>query len=197
MCKKRLLIVGDSFSSEQLSGQHGWPVLLKQDFSLTNLSSPGIGQYKILKKIESIDLDRYDAILISHTSPNRLHAPTNPLYPTGHLYHDSDIIFADAESKLNKAVLAQSMVDYFLHIFDQDYYNFIHECCCERIHSLTAHRQVVHITHFDWSGLYQFPNMINFHKFWLENRGDVAHYTDTANLTIYEDLKMELKEKLQ
>jgi hypothetical protein len=197
MTEKRVLIVGDSFSSEQLSGDLGWPVLLKQDFTVTNLSSPGIGQYKILKKLQSVDLDDYDFVVISHTSPNRIHCESNPLYPDNHLYRSSDIIFADAESKLNQVAIAQDIVSYYKHIFDLDYYKFIHSSCCREIDQITQHSKVLHITHFDWADLYQFDCMINFYKFWLDNRGDVVHYTKQANQTIYKQLQLKLQELSQ
>lgn len=197
MTEKRVLIVGDSFSSEQLSGDLGWPVLLKQDFTVTNLSSPGIGQYKILKKLQSVDLDDYDFVVISHTSPNRIHCESNPLYPDNHLYRSSDIIFADAESKLNQVPIAQAIVSYYKHIFDLDYYKFIHSSCCREIDQITQHSKVMHITHFDWADLYQFDGMTNFYKFWLDNRGDVVHYTKQANLTIYKQLQIKLQELSQ
>ena len=197
MTEKRVLIIGDSFSSEQLSGDFGWPVLLKQDFTVTNLSSPGIGQYKILKKLQSVDLDDYDFVVISHTSPNRVHCESNPLYPDNHLYRFSDIIFADAESKFNQIPIAQDIVSYYKYIFDLDYYKFIHSSCCREIDQITNHSKVLHITHFDWIDLYQFNCMINFYKFWLDNRGDFAHYTKQANQTIYKQLQIKLQELSQ
>jgi hypothetical protein len=192
--KSKVLIVGDSFSSQQLAGRYGWPVLLCEDFNVTNLSAPGIGQYKILKKIQSVDLVNYDAVLISHTSPNRLHTLTNPLYPLGHLYNGSDIIFADAEAKSDQLPIAQSLVNYYKYIFDQDYYNFIHWSCCQQIDQITKQTSVIHITNFDWANLYQFSNLINFYDLWLTNRGEYVHYSESANQIIYHQLKKILKE---
>jgi len=197
MTQKRVLIVGDSFSSDQLSSDVGWPVLLRQEFTVTNLSAPGIGQYKILKKLQSVDLNNYDLVVISHTSPNRVHCESNPLYPVDHLYRFSDIIFADAEAKLNQIAIAQDIVSYYKNIFDLNYYKFIHSSCCREIHQLTQQSKVVHITHFDWTDLYQFNGMINFYKFWLDNRGDFVHYTKQANQTIYKQLQVKLRELLQ
>ena len=188
MSKKRLLIVGDSFSSEQLSTEHGWPMMLHQNFDVTNISAPGIGEYKILKKLESVNINDYKLILISHTSPNRLHSAINPLYPPGHLYSYSDIIFSDAESKIQQVPIASDIVNYYKYIFDPNYYNFIHTCCCQKIDELTKNSTVLHITHFDWKDLYPFDNMINFYNFWLNNRGSIAHYTKEANQVIYKTL---------
>jgi hypothetical protein len=196
MNKKNLLIVGDSFSSAELSGDSGWPVLLDQNFNITNFSSPGIGEYKILQKLKSAMLEQYELIIISHTSPNRLHSVANPLYPPGHLYRSSDIIFSDAESKIHQVHLAKDIVNYYKYIFDSDYYNFIHTCCCQEIDQITKNNKVLHITHFEWHGLYQFDKLINFHNFWLDNRGSIAHYTKEANQIIYKTLLGRIQEAL-
>jgi hypothetical protein len=193
---KRILIVGDSFSSDQLSDIYGWPVLLRQDFQVVNISSPGIGEYKILQKLQSLQLSDYDLILLSHTSPNRLHCNTNPLYPPDHLYSQSDIIFSDAESRSDKMPIAQSIVAYYKYIFDPTYYEFIHESCCKQIDQLTYNIPVLHITHFDWTNLYQFADMINFYNFWTKNRGNFSHYTKEANQIIYKQLRTRIQEKL-
>jgi hypothetical protein len=193
---KRILIAGDSFSSIQLSGSHGWPALLQKNFCITNTSFPGIGEYKILQKLQAAELHNYDLILVSHTSPNRLYCTNNPLYPIDHMYSQSDIIFADAESRAAQVPLAASIIDYYKYIFDTDYYKFIHTCCCEKINQLTQSVPALHITHFDWTGLYQFDNMINFHTFWLANRGNFVHYTEEANQIVYEQLRNRIQEML-
>jgi hypothetical protein len=194
MSKKKLLIVGDSFSSEQISDQYGWPVLLKKDFEITNLSNPGIGEYKILQKLQTAELETFDLILISHTSPNRIHCQHNPLYPVGHIYSDSDVIFADAESKAHSIPAANYLVYYYKYIFDEEYYQFIHKSCCQEIDRLTQNHNVLHITQFAWTDLYEFPGMINYYNFWLSNRGNYAHYTVEANNTLYCQIKKQLQE---
>jgi hypothetical protein len=190
---KNLLIVGDSFSSEQISDQFGWPVLLKEDFKVTNLSGPGIGEFKILQKLQSVDLNKFDLIIISHTSPNRIHCQYNPLYPDGHVYRNSDVIFADAESKIITTSAANHLVYYYKYIFDETYYQFIHRCCCREIDQLTQNQKVLHITHFDWDKLYVFPGMINYYNFWLRNRGEYSHYTKEANIILYQQIKEKLR----
>lgn len=191
--KTRLLIVGDSFSSLQLSDKYGWPALLEKHFSITNLSSPGIGEYKIMRKLLGQDLKKYDGVIISHTSPNRIHCEINPLYPARHLYRNSDIIFADAESKQpnSESII---FIEHFKKIFDFEYYKFIHTNCCREIDLYTKNIPVIHMTNFDWSGLYRFDRMINFYKYWLNNRGNYVHYTTEANQFIAELLQMEVSQ---
>ena len=190
---KKILIVGDSFSSAQLSGDHGWPTLLAQQHQVTNISHPGIGEYKIMQRLMSQDLTLYDAVIISHTSPYRVHCLENHLYPQGHVYRDSDIIFLDAENKRTR--LGQSMVDYFHYAFDEQYYKFVHASCCMQIDALTLHSPVIHITHFDWTDLYQFPGMINFYQLWQQHAGNHVHYDIAGNQHILDTLQQQLNEK--
>lgn len=182
----KVLIIGDSFSSVQLADNYGWPALLAKKYNVTNLSQPGIGEYKILKKLQTHNLQLYDLIIISHTSPFRLHCEENPLYPPDHLYRNSDIIFADAEQK--KSTDAQAIVTYFTKIFDIDYYKFIHYNCCCEIDKLTSGLPVLHITHFEWDNLYQFKKLINFYTYWTTNKGTYNHYTQEANQYILETI---------
>jgi hypothetical protein len=172
----QILIAGDSFSSDQLAGENGWPRALAKKYSVTNVSQPGIGEYKILQNLKSQKLSNFDVVIVSHTSPNRVHCEINPLYPAGHLYSKSDIIFADAESKHN-----ESIIDYFKLIFDTEYYRFVHTSCCREIDQITNTIPVIHMTNFEWSGLYEFDSMLNFYSLWTENRGNEVHYNKNGN----------------
>lgn len=174
--RNKLLISGDSFSSSHLAGEFGWPTLLSADFDITNTSYPGVGEYKILQQLKSQNLDLFDAIVIAHTSPNRIHCERNPLYPPGHIYSKSDIIFADVENKNSK-----ELVGYFADIFDFEYYKFVHTMCCREIDQLTQNRLVIHLTNFEWTGLYQFENLTNFYNLWIKNKGKYVHYNIQAN----------------
>jgi hypothetical protein len=180
----KILIAGDSFSSIALSKNHGWPFLLSQKHQTTNISQPGVGEYKIMRALESQDLGQFDTIIINHTSPNRVHCVTNFLYPKNHVYRHSDLIFTDAESKLAESDLAKMAYNYFVNIFDLDYYEFIHRSCCEKIDQLTKSCQVIHMTHFEWEHFYPFDDLLNFYQLWIKNKGNYNHYTIEANQQI-------------
>jgi hypothetical protein len=185
---KKILIVGDSFSSPQLAGKNGWPNLLEKQFVITNLSQPGIGEYKILQKLKTQNLSQFDLVIISHTSENRLHCESNPLYPQSHLYHSSDIIFADAESKKDQLSIANTIVDYFKIIFDPEYYRFIHYSCCQEIDKLTSATSVIHMTNFQWNHLYPFKNLLNFYEVWRRYPGEEVHYSYEGNQIVFNTL---------
>jgi hypothetical protein len=172
----RLLIAGDSFASGHLSQGQGWPDQLARNCQVTNISRPGIGEYKILQSLQETMLENFDHIIVCHTSPYRLHCETNPLYPNGHIYKGSDVILADAESKADSLPAAKSLMDYFRYIYDPDYQRFVHHYCCKEIDQLTNDYPVTHITFFEWSGFYDFRgNLVNFHKIWNKHPGDICH----------------------
>lgn len=185
-----LLIVGDSFACTELSGAYGWPFLLALKHNVTNLAKPGVGEFKILKQFASVDPEDYDLTIISHTSPYRIHTEHNPLYPDDHIYHNSDIIFADVESKQHP-----ELNYYFKHVFDKEYYTFVHNSCIRSIEDHAWGASILHITHFDWNDdLYTLPGMINFHKLWMKNRGEYNHYNKKANQEIANTLDKKIQE---
>jgi hypothetical protein len=188
MTNKNILIVGDSFASEKLGGDFGWAVLLSKQFNVTNVSSPGIGEYKILQKLKEQQLENYDKIIISHTSPYRVHTENNPLYPSTHEYRKSDILFADTESKRTVNKSAEALMEYFTKVFDPEYYKFVHTMCCQEIDRLTKHTDVIHITNFSWVDLYPFDNLINFYEYWLTHKGPYAHYDKVGSQHIYNQI---------
>ena len=186
--KLKIFIAGDSFASQQLAGDLGWPMRLCKNFQVENVARPGVGQYKILNQLKSQNLNLYDFVIVSHTSPYRVHTLINPCYPSGHLYETSDLIFNDIESKSGR--VAQSLKDYFKLVFDPAYYEFVHGKCCEEIIDIEkqSRAKFIHITHFDWENLYPFPRMLNFHRLWLDNKGDCVHYNETGNQIILESI---------
>lgn len=188
--RKKLLIAGDSFASDMISQGQGWPDILAQHHDVTNVARPGIGEYKILQSLLQQDFDQYDRIIVSHTSPNRVHTEINPMYPSGHVYHASDLIFSDVESKASSTGLARSMHDYFKYVFDPVFYQYVYDKCCQDIVDLDPHHKMIHITHFPWTSTVDVPGLINFYDVWLDNKGPYAHYnhrgTDLVSGTLRE-----------
>lgn len=188
---KKILIVGDSFASERLSGGIGWPSLLTKEYTVTNMALPGIGEYKILTLLKSQQLNHFDFVIVSHTSPYRVHTEINPLYPENHIYHASDLIFTDVENKIDNDEIARSLYVYFQKVFDNTYYEWIHTKCCEEINCLEQKScaKFIHITHFEWKNLYRFPNLTNFYNLWRVNKGPFAHYNKKGSSVIHQHLK--------
>ena len=90
---KSILLTGDSFSADKPDGNRFKFDLLSCDFHVVNLFT-GCSEYKIYKQLASADLDQFDHIVISHTSPYRLPVDKHPVYRTG-FRKDADVIYSD------------------------------------------------------------------------------------------------------
>ena len=69
-----------------------------------------------------------------------------------------------------------------------DYAIDIHNMVCKTIDDFCQGFDVIHTTHFDYSTLHQFSNMISFYDLFLKHRGDVNHYTKQGNNLVYQSL---------
>lgn len=191
-----ILICGDSFAAESLATTDSWTQLLAKDYKIKNVAMAGISEYKILSQLKISNLNRYDLVIISHTSPNRIHTLTNPLYSDkSHRYHYSDVLFSDVEDKLGENINADYLYKYFMNVFDFEYYRYVHSCCCSDIDALTTSIKTMHITHFEWDKFYQFENLHNFYSLWCKHKGNINHYDAIANEVIYDSIIMYIKEK--
>ena len=188
-----ILICGDSFAADwtvKYSGQ-GWPNLLAQEFSVTNLAQAGCSEYKILKQLESVDLAVYDKIVISHTSPYRIYIKKHPIHYNDPLHKNCDLIYTDIKEHVLKDQTLQPMVDYFENHFDFEHAKYMHTLLCEKIIKLLEPVQdrVLHISNIDWEDLYQFSNMVNFSYLFETNRGLMNHFDLKGNKIVFDKIK--------
>ena len=74
--KTKILICGDSFAADWTikTKTSGWVNFLK-DTDI--IAQAGVGEYKILKQLQSCNLELYNHIIVSHTSSYRIHTITN------------------------------------------------------------------------------------------------------------------------
>lgn len=187
----KLLICGDSFASDWTTVYNditGWPNLLANEYEVTNLAQAGCGEYKILLQLLSVDLTKFDKIIVSHTSPYRLYVKQHPVHKDI-LHQHSDLIYADikAHSRTNRSLLP--IVDYFEKYTDIEYMEFVHNLICQEIDQLTKPFDVLHCTHFDWQNLYQFSGMKNFKSLHEQYPGLVNHYNPIGNIMVYENIR--------
>jgi hypothetical protein len=186
---KRIGIFGDSFGvRNQTDDNVGWSALLENHFKITNFCQNGIGEYKILCALQDCDLSQFDTIIISHTSPFRIHTRCNPVHQNSKVRPNCDIIFSDIENRNDSfSVMAQN---YFKFVFDIEYYTAIHNLLCKEIHFLTKSIPTIHITHFDYHDLYQFDDkLINFYQHWLAHKGNTNHYSFDGNQYVASQLQ--------
>ena len=101
---KKILIAGDSFAANWRIKHNGagWVNLLENDYDVKNIAQAGVSEYKILKQIEQENLDNFDMIVISHTSPNRVYITEHPAYNLNPLHRCADLIYSDVKHHLKK-----------------------------------------------------------------------------------------------
>mgnify|MGYP003313230107 FL=1 len=129
----KLLIMGDSWAadwSSQYSEYPGWSNILSSKYETLNLAQAGVSQYSICRQFEQIGDFNFDKCIISITSPYRVYTPKHPVHKPGSLHEHSDLIYTDIEhhhrtSDYNKRL--NSAIGYFLHHFDTDQAEFMHE----------------------------------------------------------------------
>ena len=185
----KVLICGDSFAADWTVKYPGWgwPNKLADCFDVTNLAQPGCGEYKIYQQLLSVDVDKFDIILVSHTSPNRLYVKTHPVHHSDPLHKNSDLIYTDLLEHAKNDASLNSIIDYYEKYFDLDYAKFVHSMTCEKIENLLSNfgGKILHIINFPWNDLHQFDNMINVEWVFKKHKGHMNHYTDQGNNIIY------------
>ena len=188
----KILICGDSFAADwtvKYPGQ-GWPNMLAEIHEVTNLAQAGCSEYKILKQLESVDVDVYDKIIISHTSPYRIFVEKHPVHSSDPLHKNCDLIYTDLKEHSSKNKELAPIIDYFEKYFDFEHAKFMHTLLCEKIENNLAHlnSRIIHITNLNWDELYKFKNMISFEHLFKTNRGLLNHFNETGNRQVLQQL---------
>ena len=197
-----LLIIGDSFSADwsiRYDDYPGWPALLSAHYQTTNLSQAGVGEYKIYKQLLSVtDLEKYDTVLIAHTSPSRVHTRKHPIHSNDSLHKYADLIYADIEYHGNKITnifnaSLNSGVGYYKFHYDAEYYTTIYDLIRAEIYRVLTGKKVITLINFDLpqSG-YDTAN-IDLRDIVKKHPGKINHLSDTGNELVYKRILNELK----
>ena len=185
---KRIGLFGDSFGYQKRNEPFpSWVDLLACEYSIDNHCECGVGEYKILRQLQWANLDRYDAIIVTHTSYSRVYVEYNPLHADSEYHKNCDILFADIEGHKDEFSRAGQL--YFKHIWSDQYARDMHSLILKEINHLLTDRPVIHITHFDHTGFYEFADMLKFNNLFINNQGPVNHYNESANQEIYRQVK--------
>jgi hypothetical protein len=190
---KKILIAGDSFASTWPDSTTGWVNLLAKDYSVTNIAEPGIGEYKILKQIESVDTKDFDIVIVSHTSPSRIHTRNHPIHKTG-FRKNCDLIINDLDDRFsifNLNLLASKL--FFRYHYDDVYQIDIYNLIREKIKN-SIQTKYISISHVDIANQLSIENThIDFSNLWQTERGTVNHYTDFGNVAVYKEIKLAIE----
>ena len=187
----KILIAGDSFAAKW-PNKTGWVDLLAEQHQVTNVAQAGISEYKILKQIEGVDLSTFDLVIVSHTSPSRIHVKEHPLHKTG-FHKDCDLIYTDLKGRksfFNKKL--NVAIDWFENFYDEDYQIDIYKLIREKINNnisipyiSLSHVPIVNELTIE-------TNHIDFSDLWAHERGDSNHYTMTGNRVILQTVINEI-----
>jgi hypothetical protein len=185
----KILIAGDSFAAPWPNATTGWVNLLAEKYNVANIAQPGIGEYKILKQVESQNINDFDLVIVSHTSPSRLHTKNHPIHKEG-FHKDCDLILNDLidRSTLGNASLKAAQ-EYFKYHYDDIYQIDIYNLIRKQINQLIT-VPYISMSHVDIANeLAIETDHIDFSNLWSKERGAVNHYTDKGNFEIFKKLE--------
>lgn len=184
----KILIAGDSFAAQWPDEVFGWVNYMEREYTVTNIAQAGVGEYKILNQIKSVNLKDFDLVIVSHTSPSRVHTKNHPLHKEG-FHKDCDLIYTDLEShnsffnnNLNTAK------GWFRYHYDEEYQIDIYNLIRKEINDI-INIPYISLTHIDIAASLAIEkNNIDFSDLWKKQRGDANHYTEIGNRVIFKML---------
>lgn len=179
----KLLITGDSFAANWYPKykEKGWPNYLEEKFQVINLAQAGCSEYKIYKQLRSIDLKKFDLIIICHTSPYRIYCENHIIHNKDILHKNSDYIYTDIIEGISKNDDFKILKEYFEKFYNLEHAKFVHNLTCKEIELITDKLPVLHISFFDYSNLYSFKNFIDLSQLFADERGLINHLTRFGN----------------
>lgn len=180
--KKKLLIAGDSFAADwtkKYKDAYGWVNMLSNQFDITNVAEAGVSEYKIYKQLESVNIDKFDKIIISHTSAYRIPIEEHPIHKDDILHNNCDIIYSDAKEH-NYNPIMKTASEFYSSIFHPDYFCFVNDLIFKEIFNLIPN--ALHITFFD---TFYPKNVLKFEKIFLSSKGNANHLDDKGNEFVY------------
>ena len=191
---KKILICGDSFAVDygNVTSNAGWANILSKNFETFNYAQAGASEYKILKQIKNINIDMFDAVIISHTSPNRLYVKQHPVHKDSVNHKDSDLIYSVLEYYIQQGFTDKVLTtakDYFENMFDQEYHEDLYFLIAQEIQRLTDPKPCLHIfTLFD-KNYKNFKHHLNLKNQFKIMPGQTNHYSASTNLKIFKLIK--------
>jgi hypothetical protein len=196
----KILICGDSFAADwqkKYPDQKGWPNLLADKYTVTNIAQAAVSEYKIWQQIKSVDLNKFDTVIISHASPNRIHCKTHPIHADNILHKDSDLIYTDllAHPDNKDCELA---VKFFERYFEIDYYQDICDLICQKILNILGeytHLNQIHLVNINKKQLYDFLPSYDINKIFTKCRGTTNHLNKKGNQMMYDQIEKSIQEQ--
>ena len=189
----KILIAGDSFSTKSSTTALSWMDLFEKNHQVTNLSQAGIGEYKIYKQVASVNINDFDLVIVSHTSPSRIHTNNHPVHKTG-FHKDCDLILNDLiEHWQPFNTSLKTAKNFFKYHYDEDYQLDIYKLLRSQINNMIS-IPYVSLSHIDIVNLLAVEQCnIDLTRLWKSERGTINHYTEFGNEIIFKRILHEIK----
>jgi len=192
-----ILVIGDSFAADWSVKYNvsGWPNLLAKEHKVTNLAQAGISQYKIYKQICSVKVEDYDLVIVSHTSPYRVHTRQHPVHSKDLLHRNADLIYNDILYHLNTFKgwfnrRLRSAYRYFTDHYDIPYQEDIYKLLRKATNDCIKDVPYIVVTNF--STLKEFKteqHVLDISDICLKYPGKANHMSDEGNALTYKLIK--------
>lgn len=188
----KILVAGDSFAAQWANCSDSWTSLLDNEYTVNNIAQPGVGEYKILKQLESVNIDNYDCVIVSHTSPSRIHIKDHPIHKSG-FHKNCDLIFNDIDRFSFPGSRLDTAKKWFVHYYDDTYQCDIYNLVRKEINNI-IHIPYISMSHIDILKDIKFESVhLDFSELWLNNRGFCNHYNAIGNKIIFNTIKENIK----
>ncbi len=197
MCN--VLIVGDSFAADwtvKYTDKKGWPNLLAENFLVENVAQAGVSEYKIYKQIMAIsNIDAYDFVIVSHTSPYRAVTRKHPIHSTDILHQHADLMTNDINFHHSKIKnFANSALNaahgYLRYHYDIDYHVTTYNLFKEEINKRLPKNKTISVNIFpDNNDSYIGHTFLDFSKLQKTCSGLINHLSHKGNDIVFQKIK--------
>jgi hypothetical protein len=153
----KILITGDSFAADwtvKYPLGKGWVNLLAEHYDVTNVAQAGVGEYKIYQQVQQQNnIDSFDIVIISHTSPYRVHTRRHPVHHQDSLHANADLSMGDIgyHASRPKSIFNRSLWSanrFFQDHFDGDYQEEMYRLLVNSIHDRLKNIRCIQVNNF-------------------------------------------------
>lgn len=190
---KNILIIGDSFAADwsvKFTEYKGWPNLLSEKFNVTNLAQAGVSEYKIFKQLESIEINDFDIIIVSHTSPYRVPTVEHPVHNNDVLHHSADLMLNDLlyHNKKLKNIFnfkLKSALGFFKYHYNVEFYETTYGLYRKAIENKLSNTNLIVLNFFADS---KYPCTLNFVEIAKLYAGVINHMSASGNEIVFQHI---------
>lgn len=196
-----ILIIGDSFAADwstKYKDYLGWPNLLAEQHTVTNLAQAGVSEYKIYKQLLSVkDLNVFDVVVVAHTSSYRVPTWQHPIHSNDSLHKNADLIYADIayHSGRIKNIFNKSLhgaYNFFNYHYDSGFFEDSYRLFRKEINRILQNKQVITLSTFKQTPFTE-KYVLDFTDLLNTQPGLINHYSEEGNQLVYNSIIATLK----